>query len=419
MRSGDKTDFWGGEVRLLSVRRVAWFRVRGVVPRIMSPLTLRGLLVTAALGLLSSQETTRADEPVPSISGPAVAWSFSTGKSVTAAPVVDRGVVYCGSTSGGFFALDAVTGRELWKFAARFPISSRAAVTDELVLFESGNALHALDRTTGQKKWSYVAKPYRPIASMDLTDYHRSSPVIADGVAYFGDDWGNLNGVALADGSPVFQYTTPAGRPIRSTPAIHDGTVYFGDWEGDVFAVSLVDKKLRWQHRPPNTRAYYGAVVSDFVVKDGAVYFGSQHDTFAPLDLATGQPLWSYTDPNKTYLPATPLVHGSRVIIATTIFTNSVLCLEKGKLVWAFKAEGIFFTRPALDGRTLAINSTNFGKTGWLYLLDVETGALIAKLAIEKATPSAPAIADGKIFLGAGDGSLYALSLTELLKNAK
>lgn len=355
-------------------------------------------------------------EPTPSITNPAVVWKFATGKDVTAAPLVDRGVVYCGSTNGQLFALDAANGQPHWKFASRFPISCRAACEGDTVCFESGNTLYALDRTTGLEKWHYVAKPYRPIASMDLTDYHRSSPVIVGGVVYFGDDWGNLNGVSLSDGSPVFQFTTTAGRPIRCTPAIHDGVVYFGDWEGDVFAVSLATKNLRWQHRAANVRAYYGAVVSDFLIQDGVLYFGSQHDTFAPLDIVTGKPIWSYTDPNKTYLPSTPLIHKGRAIIGTTIFTNSVLCLDRGQLAWAFKAEGIFFTRPALDGSTLIVNSSNFGKTGWLYLLEVETGALLNKFPIEKAMPSAPAVADGKVFIGAGDGCVYALALSALTK---
>lgn len=384
----------------------------------MKPNPLRVARAAIATAFLWLSIPSQAAEPTPSISGPSVVWKFSTGKDVTAAPVVDRGVVYCGSTNGQFFALDAANGQLLWKFAARFPISSHAAYEGDTVCFESGNTLYALDRATGREKWHYVAKPYRPIASMDLTDYHRSSPVIVRGVVYFGDDWGNINGVSLVDGSPVFQFTTPAGRPIRCTPAIHDGVVYFGDWEGDVFAISLADKSPRWQHRADNIRPYYGAVVSDFLIQGSVLYFGSQHDTFAPLDIATGKPTWSYTDPNKTYLPSTPLVHKGRAIIGTTIFTNSVLCLERGQLAWTFKAEGIFFTRPALEGSTLIVNSSNFGKTGWLYLLDVETGALINKLPIEKAMPSAPAVADGKIFLGAGDSCIYALSLAELARPA-
>jgi eukaryotic-like serine/threonine-protein kinase len=201
----------------------------------------RRLLVATFIAFLFQLIPSFAVEPAPaSITGPVV-WKFATGKDVTAAPVIDHGVVYCGSTNGQFFALDVATGQQLWKFKARFPISCRAAVQGDTVCFESGNTLYALDRASGREKWQYVAKPFRPIFAMDLTDYHRSSPVIADGVVYFGDDWGNLNGVDLATGLLIFQFTTDAARPIRSSPAIKDGVVYFGDWEGDVFAVSLAE----------------------------------------------------------------------------------------------------------------------------------------------------------------------------------
>lgn len=372
-------------------------------------------LLAAALSAFVVQLTLSfAAEPAPSSITSPVVWKFATGKDVTAAPVIDHGVVFCGSTNGQFFALDAATGQQLWKFGANFPISSRAAVQGDTVCFESGNMLYALDRASGREKWHYVAKPYRPIYSMDLTDYHRSSPVIVDDVVYYGDDWGNLNGVALATGSLAFQFTTDTARPIRSTPAIKNGVVCFGDWEGDVYAVSLTEKKPLWKHRLENARDYYGAVVSEFQIQDGVLYFGSQHDSFAPLDLATGKPVWSYADPKHTYLPSTPLLHNGNVIIGTTIFTNSVLCLNQGNVVWSFKAEGIFFTRPVVVGDALIINSTNFGQTGYLYLLDIEKGSLINKISIEKATASAPAVSDGKVYLGAGDGCIYALSLAEL-----
>lgn len=370
------------------------------------------------VALLCSACAFAADSPPPSIDSPAVAWSFDTGKEVVAAPVLADGVLYCGSTGYGFYAIDAATGGLVWKLDTKFPVSAKAAVGGDIVCFECGNILSGVDRRTGKVLWEFVARPFRPFASMDLTDYHRSAPVIVDGVAYYGDDWGNLNGVAVRDGTLMFQYTTPTQRPIRATPAVADGMVFFGDWEGEAYAVSLAERKLVWQHTLENRRPYYGAIVSEFVVQDGLVYFGSQHDVFAPLAAATGQPAWTFAEPKHTYLPATPLLHEGRVIIATTIFTNSVLCLDQGALAWAFRGEGIFFTKPALHGSTLLVNSTNFGGAGYLYLLDVGTGRLVHSVRIEKASPSAPAVDAEKVYLGAGDGRLYALKLSELLAGA-
>jgi eukaryotic-like serine/threonine-protein kinase len=359
-----------------------------------------------------------AAEPAPSITEH-VAWKFPMGKEVTAAPLVADGVVYCGSTNGVFFALDAASGQQLWKFSrGRIAISSKAAVFGETVYFVSANTLVALDRTSGTERWQFVAKPFRPIYSMDLTDYHRSAPVVADGVVYFGDDWGNINGVDAATGALVFQFTTETGRPIRCTPLVTGGNVYFGDWEGTVYGVSLAEKQVLWTYTLENTRLFYGAVVSEFVMHDGVIYFGSQHDIFTPLDAKTGAPVWKYVDPNRTYLPSTPVIHNGRAIIASTIKTNSVLCLEQGRAVWACKLAGIFFTKPVIAPPYVIINSTDFGKTGHLYLIDVENGALAKSLPIERASPSAPTLVGDFLYLGAGDGCLYALRVSDLLAPA-
>ena len=384
----------------------------------MIPQSIRRLVAFVSYALLLSQISGAESEKLASCDTN-VAWKFQTGKEVTSAPTVVDGVVYCGSTNGSFFALDAETGQLRWKFSAPYPISGKATVSANLVCIGSGNVLYGLDKQSGQEKWHYAAKSYRPIFSLDLTDYHRSSPVIADGIVYYGDDWGNLNGVDLATGARVFQFTTASGRPIRSTPVVSDNVVYFGDWEGEAYAVSLIDKKLRWTYRLENIRPYYGAIVSEFVIQDGVLYFGSQHEIFAPLDITTGRPVWRFVDANKTYLPSTPLIYDGKVIIGSTVFTNAVLCLNKGETVWSYKAEGIFFTKPVLDGQVLIINSTNFGKTGYLYFLNFKTGTLINKVAIEKASPSSPAISGRKLYLGAGDGCIYALDLNGLLPTAQ
>lgn len=343
-----------------------------------------------------------------------VVWKLATGKAITAAPVFADGLVFCGNTQGNFYAVDPVSGTVVWKYDAPFPISARAAVSGQSVCIESGNQLIAIDKKTGVERWRFVAKPYRPIYSLDLTDYHRSSPVIADDVVYYGDDWGNLNGVGLATGKLVFQYTTDTARPIRSTPVVDRGVVYFGDWEGDVHAVSVRDGRLLWKHRPANTRPYYGAIVSEFRIHDGILYFGSQHDVFEALDAGDGHPVWSYTDANHTYLPTTPLVSRNRVFIGTTIFTHSLLCLDQGRVAWSYKAEGIFFTAPLEHESLLIANSSNFGGTGHLYLLDIDSGRLISRTAIELATPSTPVIAGDLLIIGAGDGCLYGLSFEKL-----
>ena len=89
-----------------------------------------------------------------------VIWKFQTGKDVTAAPAVADGVVFCGSTNGSFFALDAANGDVRWKFGAPFPVSGKAAISADLVCVESGNTLFGLDKKTGQENGTLSPKTF-------------------------------------------------------------------------------------------------------------------------------------------------------------------------------------------------------------------------------------------------------------------
>ena len=89
-------------------------------------------LLAAFVSLILAAHTFADDQPA-SISGPAVAWKFNTGQEVVSAPILADGVLYCGSKSYGFFAIDAATGTLIWKLDAKFPVSSKAAIAGDLV----------------------------------------------------------------------------------------------------------------------------------------------------------------------------------------------------------------------------------------------------------------------------------------------
>src|SRR5207244_461701 len=89
-------------------------------------------------------------------------WTYEThdefrGSEMQANPVVIDGVLYATSPKLRVFALDAVTGRELWSFDPNGgrPAPSRfrhrgVVVAGDRVLFTYRNRLYALDRKTGQ-----------------------------------------------------------------------------------------------------------------------------------------------------------------------------------------------------------------------------------------------------------------------------
>src|SRR5208283_3051865 len=96
------------------------------------------------------------------------AWSYDLGRPMRgqeATPIVVDGVMYTSGTWGYVYAVDAASGRELWRydpkadfFAARNPccdlVNRGVAVWKGKVYVASVDGrLHALDAATGRKIW--------------------------------------------------------------------------------------------------------------------------------------------------------------------------------------------------------------------------------------------------------------------------
>jgi eukaryotic-like serine/threonine-protein kinase len=334
-----------------------------------------------------------------------IIWKFSSDAAIVSTPTVRNNIIYIGNMDGDFYAIDAKTGVSKWDSKVSNPINSSAAIRGNVVCIEAGSALYGFDANNGILMWRFVANNVETVLSVDPTDYHHSSPVIENDVVYFGDEWGNINGVNIRTGKGVFKYTTPAKKAIRTTPVIKDNIIYFGDWEGMVYAVSIPAKSLKWQYKMENTRPNYGAIISEMVIRDGTLYFGSQHDTYSPLDIKTGKPQWSFIDPDKTYLPSTPVFYKKDLIVGSTINAFKIFCFSEGKVKWTIPTKGVFFIKPVIfQDSILVMNSSSFGKTGYLYFIDCKNGKLISETPIEEATPCSPFIINDMLILGRKNG---------------
>jgi alcohol dehydrogenase (cytochrome c) len=127
-------------------------------------------------GQLSANRHSPLDQVnVQTVSGLRPAWSFAIGgtRALQNTPVVTNGVMYVTSVNQ-VIALDARTGRELWRFSRpQTPglvptgdpaagINRGGAVLGDRVFFQTDHAhLIALDRSTGQLLWDVEMADYR------------------------------------------------------------------------------------------------------------------------------------------------------------------------------------------------------------------------------------------------------------------
>jgi outer membrane protein assembly factor BamB len=209
-------------------------------------------------------------------------WTYSTQGKVRSTPAVVDGRVYFGGLDRYFYALDAASGTNVWKYRVQgnggFPngeIYHAPAVLDGVVYFGSrDSALYALDAVTGTNKWRR--------AVCGGSSWVFNSPAVWNGRVYLGTSIpAYLIALDLVTGQEKWSLSLPAQE--YSSPVIADGIAYFGI--GDalstctspahprpvpayLYAVNLTTRSVFWRFRTP------GHIYSSPAVVDGAVYFG-------------------------------------------------------------------------------------------------------------------------------------------------
>jgi outer membrane protein assembly factor BamB len=344
---------------------------------------------------------------VPKLNG--VKWSFRTAGAVIASPAVHGDTLYVGSTGGVLYALDRMAGTEKWKYDAKARISSSPAVAGGLVYFGAfdGN-FYAVSESTGQLSWKFkTAGEHRFSATHlhgsqpatetmpDPFDCYLSSPVVANGVVYFGSGDGNVYAVDAAEGSLKWKFKT--GDVVHASPAIADGTVFIGSWDSFFYALDASTGDLKWKFKTgedPDIHNQQG-IQSSAAVVDGTVFFGCRDAHLYALDEKTGEKKWSYST-KGSWVIASPAVRDGKVYF-TTSDTALLLAADakKGDILFSLNFKGWpLFSSPAIAGDVIYVGSN----AGTLNAVDLKSQQVGWTFATENARKNGPGLTkpDGK-----------------------
>jgi outer membrane protein assembly factor BamB len=147
-------------------------------------------------------------------------------------------MLYIGSWDSYFYALDAATGQERWRFKTgedpdfhnQVGILSSAAVADGMVYFGCRDShLYALDAATGEKKWAFSGNGSWLI----------SSPAVRDGKVYFDTSDTSLVVEADAKTGAVLRSFKLNHRSLYSSAAVAGRMVYVGSTQEKLVAVDV------------------------------------------------------------------------------------------------------------------------------------------------------------------------------------
>lgn len=312
--------------------------------------------------LLSQINTHNVSRLVP-------AYAFQTGVigPFETSPIVADGIMYITTPNDGVFAINAKTGDQIWKRPPLpgvygqccGPVNRGVAIVDDLVLVgQLDGALVALDRRTGRVRW------------------------------------------ATAIG------TNAAGYSITMAPLIQGNYVLIGlaggefGIRGSLSSLSLRDGRLRWRWYVTDPKHWFGPslnLLSDRGRVNAATSARLRRE-FANSWKRGGGGIWT-----------TPALDESRDTIYLTtgnpwpdengkrrpgdnLFTDSIVALDasNGHMKWYFQetphdTQDLDAASPAVlletkdDTGRIVPAVAEVGKTGFLYILNRDTGTLIRR----------------------------------------
>ena len=365
-----------------------------------------------------------------------IRWKQKTHGWVDCSPLIHKGMVIVGSRDNRIYAFDKNTGDSISTWDAGLQLSSPGIADDTTILSGLGPPMNGF----GALGWNQTAKKW--IAGFDQPTY--SSPAIFAGRAVIGANNGRLYGFDLVKRDTLWSLKTQGGIYL-STAAISDSVVYFapGDYDRHIYAVDAMDGKFFWKSN--------GAPVYEIAKRTAGmenrihpVQFVellrlspehrakvlqklAKHGVGAPKVLRTAQSRAdSSNDPFNFYAyggmnTSSVAVDSQNVYVVQKELGYpkprfSLLALDKysGKEAWFF-AELRNSEKLGYCSSPIVANGKIF--LGWgegmVYAFNSKTGERLWADTLQGNVISSPAIANGKLYIATYDGYLYAYNLLD------
>ncbi len=201
---------------------------------------------------------------------------------------------------------------------------------------------------------------------------------------------------------------------VVTGPAVLDGKVIAVLINGDVYALNATTGEKIWLKSLGAGQNLVNLVWSSPAVDSGRIYLGTRDNNVYCLNESNGDVLWSY--PTGSQINSSPLVNSGQLYISSD--DGKLYCLNAvdGSFKWSFSMSNTSandFSSPAIWNNVVYVGSSganpnNNGSN--VFALDAFSGTLKWMYAVEGGgTTAAPAISDGKVFVGSGNGRMYSL----------
>ncbi|MCC8951923.1 PQQ-dependent dehydrogenase, methanol/ethanol family [Bradyrhizobium sp. Pear77] len=294
-------------------------------------------------------------------------WNYSLNddRSEESQPLVYQGVLYV-TTHNATIAIDAKTGKQIWKTKVEYPaetprivccgIINRGAALYDGKLFRTtldANVI-ALDAKTGKELWREKAADIKEGYSMTV------APLVADGVVITGISGAEFGTRGFIDG-----WDPATGKRLWRTHSIPTPDEPGGDtWKGDTWKLGGGSTWITGSYDAELNTVYWG--IGNPGPFNSAVRPGDNLYTCSvlALDPKTGKIKWHYQ-----FSPNNPFDYDS---VAEMVLADMNVEGKPTKVLMDANRNGFFYVLDRTNGKLLAANP--YVNVNWATGVDLKTG---------------------------------------------
>jgi outer membrane protein assembly factor BamB len=276
-----------------------------------------------------------------------IVWAKPIGGLIEFPAVVDHGVAYIGNQTGAVKAFSMRDGRLLWRRRTRnTELAASPAVYGPLVV------VHGMD-----------------------------------GIVYVR---------SRANGRLLWHFSV--GSAIESSPVVRNGVDYFGTWSGNVYALDLRRHKVRWVYHSGYK------ITSSASFGGGTMYIGDYGGRLLALSPGSGHPRWTASVNGRIY--GTPAYAHGRVFVPSSDGRSMTAFSNRGRRLWSIGTGAYVYSSPAVWGGRVFFGSYN----GVLYAVSARNGAVLWRFGTGGAISGAVVVVDGVVYAGNFSHRIYGVS---------
>jgi outer membrane protein assembly factor BamB len=265
-------------------------------------------------------------------------WSRGLGRLIEFPAVVSDGFAYISNSRGTVRSISMRDGKVAWRHdTPGFPRTASSPAVDgpDLVYHTMAGRVYVLDRANGKLRWTWNA-----------------------------------------------------GAAIESSPVVRDGIDYFGTANGMVYALDLRRHRLVW------SRALGAKITASAALVGRTLYIGDYSGRLWALAAASGLPRWAQQVNGRIY--GTPAVSGGRIFVPSSTGDSLTAFSTTGRYLWRFAVASYVYSAPAVwDGHVC------FGSyDGWFYSVSASSGRLLWRVPTGGPISGAAVIVAGVAYAG-------------------